>query len=126
MIKNKNTLALFLFIPAGLLIISNLVTFDSEFYVFIKMIICFTSVAIIFYGFKSAKGINETIVIFSLILILFNPVFPILLEKELWLLINLLTSGIYIYGYFNVLKNSKISSSKKFEEDRELFELINR
>ena len=126
MIKNKNTLTLFLFIPAGLLIISNLVTFAPGFDAFVKMINCFTSGTIIFYGFKSAKGINETIIIFSLILILFNPVFPIHLEKELWLLINLLTSGIYIYGYFNVLKNTKISSSKKFEEDKELFELINR
>jgi len=126
MIKNKNTLALFLFIPAGLLIISNLITFAPGFDAFVKMIICFSSGTIIFYGFKSAKGINETITIFSLILILFNPVFPIHLEKDLWLPINLLTSGIYIYGYFNVLENAKISSSKKFEEDKELFELINR
>ena len=126
MIKNKNTLALFLFIPAGLLIVSNLTTFPVSFDTFVKMIICFSSGTIIFYGFKSAKGINETIIIFSLILILFNPVFPIHLEKELWLPINFLTSGIYIYGYFNVLKNCKISSSKKFEEDKELFELINR
>ena len=126
MIKNKNTLALFLFIPAGLLIASNLITFPVGFDTFVKMIICFSSGTIIFYGFKSAKGINETIIIFSLILILFNPVIPIHLERELWLLFNLLTSGIYIYGYFNVLKNCKISSSKKFEEDKELFELINR
>ena len=126
MIKNKTTLALFLFIPAVLLIISNLVIFPVGFDTFVKMIICFSSGKIIFYGFKSAKGINETIVIFSLILILFNPVVPIYLDRELWLLINLLTSGIYIYGYFNVLKNTKISSSKKFEEDKELFELINR
>ena len=126
MIKNKNSLALFLFIPAGLLIISNLITVTAGFNAFVKMIICFTSGTIIFYGFKSAKGINETIIIFSLILILFNPVIPIYLDKELWLLINFLTSGINIYGYFNVLKNCKISSSKKFEEDKELFELINR
>ena len=126
MIKNKNTLALFLFIPAGLLIISNLMTFTAGFDAFVKMIICFSSGTIIFYGFKSAKGINETIIIFSLILILFNPVFPIHLEKELWLPINLLISGIYIYGYFNVLANTKVSSNKKFEEDKELFELINR
>ena len=81
MIKNKNTLALFLFIPAGLLIISNLITVTAGFDAFVKMIICFSSGTIIFYGFKSAKGINETIIIFSLILILFNPVFPIHLEK---------------------------------------------
>ena len=68
MIKNKNTLALFLFIPAGLLIISNLITFTAGFDAFVKMIICFSSGTIIFYGFKSAKGINETITIFSLIL----------------------------------------------------------
>ena len=126
MIKNKNTLALFLFIPAGLLIISNLVAFQVGFDTFVKMVICFSSVTIIFYAFKSAKGINETIIIFSLILILFNPVIPIYLDRELWLPINLLTSSIYIYGYFNVLKNCKIPSSKKFEEDKELFELINR
>ena len=64
MIKNKNTLALFLFIPAGLLIISNLVTFSVGFETFVKLIICFSSSIIIFYGFKSAKGVNETIIIF--------------------------------------------------------------
>jgi len=126
MIKNKNTLALFLFIPAGLLSISNLVTFAPGFDAFVKMIICFTSGTIIFYGFKSAKGINETIIIFSLILILYNPIIPIHLDREFWTTINFLISGVYIYGYFNVLKNSKIPSSKKFEEDKELFELINR
>ena len=126
MIKNKNTLALFLFIPAGLLIISNLITFAPGFDAFVKMIICFTSGTIIFYGFKSAKGINETIIIFSLILILYNPIIPIHLDREFWTTINFLISGVYIYGYFNVLKNSKIPSSKKFEEDKELFELINR
>ena len=103
-----------------------MITVTAGFNAFVKMIICFSSGTIIFYGFKSAKGINETIIIFSLILILFNPVFPIHLEKELWLPINLLTSGIYIYGYFNVLENTKVSSNKKFEEDKELFELINR
>ena len=56
MIKNKNTLALFLFIPAGLLIISNLITVTAGFDAFVKMIICFSSGTIIFYGFKSAKG----------------------------------------------------------------------
>ena len=88
------------------------------------MIICFSSGTIIFYGFKSAKGINETIIIFSLILILFNHISNSSRERTL-VTINLLTSGIYIYGYFNVLENTKVSSSK-FEEDKELFELINR
>ena len=31
-----------------------------------------------------------------------------------------------LFKSFNVLENTKISSSKKFEEDKELFELINR
>ncbi len=125
MIKNKNTLALLLFIPAGLLIISNLIILNNGFVTLIKLIICASSSFIIFFAFRSAKCINETLVTFSFILILYNPIIPIHLDREFWTIINFLISGVYIYGYFNVLKNSKIPSSKKFEEDKELFELIN-
>ena len=125
MIKNKNTLALFLLIPAGLLITSNLIILNNGFVTLIKLMICASSILIIFYAFKSAKGINETLVTFSFILILYNPIIPIHLDREFWTTINYLISGVYIYGYFNVLKNSKIIRSKKFEVDKELFELIN-
>ena len=125
MIKNKNTLALLLLIPSGLLIISNLIILNNGFVTFIKLMICASSSLIIFCSFRSAKCINETLVAFSFILILYNPIISIHLDREFWTTINFLISGVYIYGYFNVLKNSKIPSSKKFEEDKELFELIN-
>ena len=63
---NKNSLALFLLIPAGLLIIAPL--------------------------------------IFALILILYNPIFPVHLTREIWMPINFITSGIYIFGYFKIKK----------------------
>ena len=101
---NKNSLALFLLIPAGLLIIAPLISFPYGFYTILRLIITITSAIIIFYTYKSAGGVNEISIIFALILILYNPIFPVHLTREIWMPINFITSGIYIFGYFRIKK----------------------
>ena len=44
-------------------------------------------------------------ILFGLILVLYNPVIPVKLSRELWMPINFITSGIYIYGFFKIKKN---------------------
>ena len=99
---SKNSLALFLLIPAGLLIIAPLISFPYGFYTFLRLVISITSAIIIFYTYKSVGGVNEILIIFALIFILYNPVFPVYLTREIWMPVNFITSGIYIFGYFRV------------------------
>ena len=99
---NKNSLTLFLLIPAVLLIIAPLVSFPYGFYTLLRLIVSITSGFIIYHSYKGAGGVNEISIIFALILILYNPFFPVHLSREIWMPINFLTSGIYIYGFYKI------------------------
>ena len=101
---NKNSLALFLLIPAVLLIIATLVTFPYGFYTLLRLIVSITSGFIIYHSYKGAGGVNEISIIFALILILYNPFVPVHLSREIWMPINFITSGIYFYGFYKIKK----------------------
>ena len=101
---NKNSLALFLLIPAVLLIIAPLVSFPYGFYTLLRLIVSITSGFIIYHSYKGAGGVNEISIIFALILILYNPFVPVHLSREIWMPINFITSAVYIYGFFKIKK----------------------
>tara|TARA_B100000029_G_scaffold472494_1_gene513051 strand:- start:475 stop:792 length:318 start_codon:yes stop_codon:yes gene_type:complete len=101
---NKNSLALFFLIPAVLLIIAPLISFPYGFYTLVRLIVSVTSGFIIYHSYKEAGGINEISIIFALILILYNPLAPVHLSREIWMPINFITSGIYIYGFYKIKK----------------------
>ena len=104
---NKNSLALFLLIPAALLIIAPLISFPYGFYTLLRLIVSITAGLIIYNTYIISKGINEISIIFSLILILYNPIVPIHLSREIWIPINFITAGIYIFGFYRIKKNIK-------------------
>jgi len=101
---NKNSLALFLLIPAVLLIIAPFVSFPYCFYTLLRLIVSITSGFIIYHSYKGAGGVNEISIIFALILILYNPFVPVHLSREIWMPINFITSGIYFYGFYKIKK----------------------
>ena len=101
---NKNSLTLFLLIPAVLLIIAPLVSFPYGFYTLLRLIVSITAGFIIYHSYKGAGGVNEISIVFALILILYNPFVPVHLSREIWMPINFITSGIYIFGYYRIRK----------------------
>ena len=101
---NKNSIALLLLVPAVLLILAPLISFPYGFYTLLRLIVSVTAGFIIFYNYKGAGGINEITILFSLILILYNPIIPVHLSREIWLPINFITSAIYFYSFFKIRK----------------------
>ena len=101
---NKNSFVLFFTIPVILLVLAPIFSFPYGFYTLLRLVISVTSAFIIFYSFKGSKGINEISIIFSFILILYNPIFPVYLTREIWMPINFVTSGIYLYGLYKIKK----------------------
>jgi len=102
---NKNSVGFFLLIPVFLLILAPLISFPYGFYTFLRLIITISAAVIIFHNFKIFGEFNEISILFGIILILYNPIIPVHLSREIWLPINLITSGIYIYGYFKIKKS---------------------
>ncbi len=95
---------LILLIPGIFLCIVPFFKFPYGIYTLLRIVVMLSSAFIIYDNYKRTNNVNSTIVIFSIILIVFNPIFPIRLNKELWLPIDLTTAAIYFYHYIKFRK----------------------
>ena len=102
----KKTLRLFFLIPAIFLVIAPLVKFPYGFYVLLRLIVSVSSAVIIYRSYNDTKSINPTIIIYGLILLIFNPIIPVHLSREIWLPIDFLVAAIYGYSYLKLTKNN--------------------
>jgi len=93
-------------IPAIFLCIIPFFKFPYGIYTLLRIVITLSSAFIIYDNYKRTNNVNPTIVIFFTILIIFNPMFPIRLSKEMWLPIDLITAAIYFYHYIKIRKQN--------------------
>ena len=93
-------------IPGIFLCIVPFFKFPYGIYTLLRIVVTLSSAFIIYDNYKRIKNVNVTIVIFSIILIVFNPIFPIRLNRELWLPIDLITAAIYFYYYIKFRKKN--------------------
>jgi hypothetical protein len=87
-----------------LLLLAPLFRFPYGYYVLTKLLVSISAILIIYFSYKNEKTISEVIVIFSLILMLFNPIIPIPFPRLIWTMIDFIVAGIYSYTYFKFLK----------------------
>lgn len=93
-------------IPAIFLCIVPFFKFPYGIYTLLRIIVTLSAAFIIYVNYKKINNVNSTIVLFSIILIVFNPVFPIRLNRELWLPIDLTAAAIYFYHYIKMRKQN--------------------
>jgi len=93
-------------IPAIFLCVVPFFKFPYGIYTLLRIVITLSSAFIIYDNYKRTNNVNPTIVIFFTILIIFNPMFPIRLSKEIWLPIDLITAAIYFYHYIKIRKQN--------------------
>ena len=93
-------------IPGIFLCIVPFFKFPYGIYTLLRIIVTLSAAFIIYVNYKKINNVNSTIVLFSIILIVFNPVFPIRLNRELWLPIDLTAAAIYFYHYMKIRKQN--------------------
>ena len=91
-------------IPAIFLCIIPFFKFPYGVYTLLRIVVMLSAAFTIYVNYNKIKKVDATIIIFSAILILFNPMFPIRLSKEIWLPIDLITAAIYFYHYIKFRK----------------------
>ena len=101
---NKNSLSLVLIIPGVLLIIAPIISFPYGFYTFLRLVVTIAAIIVVVSSLKNKGGANNISIIFGLITILYNPLIPIHLSREIWMPINFITSGIYFFYLFKIKK----------------------
>ena len=102
---NKNSLSLVLIIPGVILIIAPIISFPYGFYTFLRLVVTISAVIVVVNSLKNKVGINNISIIFGLIAILYNPLIPIHLSREIWMPINFITSGIYFFYLYKIKNN---------------------
>lgn len=85
---------LLLAVPSGL--------WPYGYYILLRWIVSI-SAGILTYKYYEQK-IQLWMIVFGIVAILFNPIAPIYLDKELWVMIDLLTAILFMYPLFTVKK----------------------
>jgi len=86
-------------IAAGLLLLA-IADLHYGYYTFLRITICIVSVITFYLSYKSDN--KSWMWLFGIIAVLFNPIIPIYLGKEFWVVIDFITAAIFIVSIFKV------------------------
>ncbi|MBT6048898.1 MAG: hypothetical protein HOG49_19040 [Candidatus Scalindua sp.] len=98
-----NTNKLLWIVPIALLLIA-LFSLPYYYYQLMRWVIC-GSAAYIAYQHYKEKGGSFLTVAFIVIAIVYNPIEPIHLFKAAWIVINIITVIVFLYGWIQANKN---------------------
>lgn len=97
----------YLFIPTILLLVA-IGDLEYGYYQILRIVV--TVFAIIFaFTFKALENGIVTIMM-TIIAILFNPIFPIYLDKDVWVVLDFIFSIIFLVSAINIIKNQSINN----------------
>ena len=98
----RTPLPLIFLIPGFLLIAAPIISFPYGFYTFLRLSISISAGFIIYLRNKKIKKIDTISIIFAVIVILYNPIIPIHLTREIWMPINFISAVVYFYGFYKI------------------------
>ena len=99
---NRTPLALIFLIPGALLVVAPVISFPYGFYTFLRLSISISAGFIIYLRNKKIKKVDTISIIFAVIVILYNPIIPIHLTREIWMPINFISAAVYFYGFYKI------------------------
>lgn len=86
-----------IFVAATFVALFSILPFDTGFYTFTRIVICFSAVCAVL---KLLPKKDALWIPFALLGVLYNPILPVYLnDKDTWVLINLLTGVFFIWFY---------------------------
>ena len=86
----------FFLIPAALLLI-GIADLPIGYYSFLRVVVCIASCLIAYGSYAKEERINFGAILFGVIALIFNPVFPFYLrDKEIWTVIDIISALSFI------------------------------
>lgn len=85
------------------------------YYIFLRILIASTCALIVFYQWKHDDAISSWVFIFGGVGILYNPILPIHLTRDIWTILNIITAGLFIGHYFMLKKLLFFNEAKPSE-----------
>ena len=88
--------------PVALLILAFL-PWPYGFYNLLRLIVCVVSAWLAYEQWKHDDAVSGWVVALSTVALLYNPLLPIHLTREIWMVLNLVTVGLFL-GHLRALK----------------------
>lgn len=82
------------FVPVVFLIIA-LLPFPYGFYVFLRIVVCITAAILVYHEQRQRYRISFWVIVFGLMAVLFNPIIPVHLTREIWIPINVASAAVF-------------------------------
>src|SRR5690242_13764304 len=93
--NDKMTNALIHFIPAGMLI-AAVGRWPYGYYMLLRVVVFAAGLLIVALIYERMKQITIWLGVFAIIVIVFNPIFPLHLTRGVWSILNLAGAGIFV------------------------------
>jgi len=81
--------------PAIILLLLSQFNWDYSYYQLLRVVVCFSSVFLA-YSYSNETDAGNKTVLYSMIALLFNPIFPIHLDRFIWAVLDFGTAFIII------------------------------
>lgn len=107
--ESTKQLSVIIRIVAGLMLLVAISDLPYSYYQLLRIVICAASIFLVWYFIKSK--IDWLGWIFIIPAILFNPIFPIYLDKSAWQLFDLLFGSLFIVSLSALNKEKKVKKS---------------
>jgi hypothetical protein len=99
---------IWLFIVPAVFLLIGVADMPGGYYTFMRIVVSLSSGIIAYTSYKQNDRIDIWTVLFSLMLILFNPIIPVYLhDKDVWMILDIAGAALFgIKGFISV-RNSK-------------------
>jgi len=98
MMKNSYTSMENLYlIPAILLLLVSQFDWSYDFYQLLRVVVSFTAA---YHAYALYERKNDLWMLYAGVVILFNPLLPIHLDRSIWAIVDFATAFVFIRGYF--------------------------
>jgi len=94
--KEKNNFIKYFIILSIFMLFGAIAEWPYGYYILLRWITCITSILVAFKAFE--KNIDWAKVVFTVIAILFNPLFPIYLSRSTWIPLDIITALLFIFA----------------------------
>ena len=95
-------------VPAALLVIAIL-PLPYAYYTFLRLSVCAASAFLAYQHFVNQDAVDKWVVVLAAFALLYNPLIPVHLTREIWSVLNLVTAATFILHFVSVkrrLRNS--------------------
>ncbi len=91
-------------VPIALLLI-GIADLPTGYYTLVRIVVCLVSAYSSYLSYKSDEKVGIATVSFALLALLFNPIIPIYLNKEVWTVLDLISAALFAIRYFTLGKS---------------------